>query len=56
VKFKLNTKLLESINNNGESVLIPGTYTVNIGESSPGSRSEQLGSAKESVCKFQITK
>jgi len=54
MKFRLDTKLLESVNNAGESVLIPGTYIVNIGESSPGKRSEQLGSAMAPVSEFHI--
>jgi len=54
LKFRLDTKLLESVNNEGESVLIPGTYIVNIGESSPGKRSEQLGSAMAQESEFHI--
>ena len=56
VKSRLDTKLLESVNNAGESVLIPGKYIVNIGESSPGKRSEQLGSAMAPVIDFLIMK
>ncbi|HZY26113.1 MAG TPA: hypothetical protein VFE71_09825 [Bacteroidales bacterium] len=38
------------------SVLIPGKYLVNIGESSHGKRSEQLGSARAPVIDFLIMK
>jgi len=56
VKFILDSKLLASINSAGESVILPGTYQINIGESSPGSRSIQLGAAMVPVCEFQIKK
>jgi len=56
VKFILDASLLTSVNNAGESIIIPGTYQVNIGESSPGSRSKQLGAAMAEVCTFEVTK
>ena len=56
VNFLLDSKLLASISNAGESVILPGIYQVNIGESSPGSRSIQLGAAMAPVCEFQIKK
>lgn len=56
VNFLLDSKLLASISNAGESVILPGFYQVNIGESSPGSRSIQLGAAMAPVCEFQIKK
>lgn len=56
VKFKLDSKLLASINNEGESVIIPGAYKVNIGEASPGNRSKQLGAAMAPEAGFQIIK
>ena len=56
VNFLLDSELLASINNAGERVILPGTYQVNIGESSPGSRSIQLGAAMAPVCEFQIKK
>lgn len=54
VKFKLDTSLLSSVNNSGETVIFPGTYQIRIGESSPGSRSAQLGAAMAPVCTFKI--
>jgi len=54
VNFILDSKLLASVNNAGESVILPGTYQVNIGESSPGSRSIQLGAAMAPVCEFKL--
>jgi len=54
VKFKLDPQMLSSVNNSGETVIFPGTYQIRIGESSPGSRSAQLGAAMAPVCEFKI--
>ena len=56
VKFILDSKLLATVNNSGESVILPGTYQIAIGESSPGSRSIKLGAAMAPVSEFQIKK
>ncbi|MCF0241942.1 MAG: glycoside hydrolase family 3 C-terminal domain-containing protein [Treponema sp.] len=45
VSFKLTAKDFESIDKNGESVLIPGDYTIIISDSVPTSRSVELGAS-----------
>ena len=43
VKFKINSEMLESFNIDGSTKLELGTYKITIGNSSPGSRSKELG-------------
>jgi len=56
VKFILDAALLASVNNEGESIIIPGVYQVNIGAASPGNRSKQLGAAMAELSTFLIKK
>lgn len=43
VSFKLDSDELEQYNEKGEAVVLPGKYTVHVGNASPGARSEELG-------------
>ena len=43
VSFKLGHEALEQFNEEGKPGLVPGEYTVYIGNGSPGERSEELG-------------
>jgi beta-glucosidase len=43
VGFELEAESLESLNSQGESKVVPGTYTVYVGNGSPGERSQELG-------------
>ncbi|MEO8416536.1 MAG: glycoside hydrolase family 3 C-terminal domain-containing protein [Ginsengibacter sp.] len=46
VKFTLTPEMLSLVNDEGESVAMPGKVTIMIGGSSPSKRSEELGAAK----------
>lgn len=46
VRFELTDSDFESVNDDGESVLVPGTYTVTAADSSPSELSLKLGAAK----------
>ncbi|TFH22079.1 MAG: glycoside hydrolase family 3 protein [Bacteroidia bacterium] len=41
--FNLDRKSLEQFNEEGEAVLVPGKYTLYVGNGSPGERSQELG-------------
>ena len=43
VSFKLDAHALEQFNQEGVAEVAPGTYTVYVGNGSPGKRSEELG-------------
>jgi len=43
VSFELDPSSLEQFNEEGEAVVVPGQYTVYIGNGSPGERSRELG-------------
>ena len=43
ITFSLTTKMLESFDVNGSRKIDKGTYKITVGNSSPGSRSKQLG-------------
>jgi beta-glucosidase len=43
VSFKLDQKALEQYDENGKAKLVPGEYTVHVGNGSPGQRSKELG-------------
>jgi beta-glucosidase len=46
VSFDVKPAMLKQVNQNGESVLMPGTIKISVGGSLPGTRSETLGAAK----------
>jgi len=46
VSFRVNEKMLQMVNNEGEFILEPGEFKITIGGSSPGSRSLELGAAE----------
>jgi len=43
VSFEVGPEALQQINEQGESEILPGTYTIHVGNSSPGERSRELG-------------
>jgi beta-glucosidase len=43
VSFKLDRDELEQFNEEGKALVVPGKYTVHVGNASPGERSEELG-------------
>lgn len=43
IKFSIDKKMLQSVNNDGKLVFDPGLFKVSIGNSSPGRRSLELG-------------
>jgi beta-glucosidase len=43
VKFKIDKKILQFVNNDGNSVFDAGLFEISIGNSSPGPRSLELG-------------
>ncbi len=43
VSFKLDRDELEQYNQEGKARVVPGKYTVHVGNASPGERSEELG-------------
>jgi beta-glucosidase len=46
VSFDVTPAMLKQVNQNGESVLMPGTIKISVGGSLPGNRSETLGIGK----------
>jgi len=46
ISFSIRTDMLELVNNNGESILEKGTFTIYLGGSLPSARSIELGSTK----------
>jgi beta-glucosidase len=53
VSFKLDQQALEQFNPEGVAEVVPGTYTVYVGNGSPGERSEELG-VKMLSSSFQV--
>jgi beta-glucosidase len=53
VSFKLNRQALEQFTSEGVPEIVPGTYTVYVGNGSPGERSEELG-VKMISSNFQV--
>jgi beta-glucosidase len=45
ISFKLDSRTLEQFNQEGETEVVPGEYTVYVGNGSPGKRREELGVA-----------
>jgi len=43
VTFEVEPEALQQINEQGGAEILPGTYTVHVGNSSPGERSRELG-------------
>jgi len=43
VVFNLDRNSLEQFNEEGDAALVPGTYTLYVGNGSPGERSQELG-------------
>jgi len=54
IKFMLDAATLSSVNNDGETVLVPGIYQINIGSASPGNRSKELNAAMAEVSKLEV--
>jgi len=55
IKFKITPEMMQLIDNAGNAVLEPGTFTVTIGGSSPGPRSLALGAPAPAVGVFAVT-
>jgi hypothetical protein len=43
VTFEVGPEAMQQVNELGEAEILPGTYTLYVGNGSPGSRSEALG-------------
>lgn len=54
VEFTITPAMMKMVNNEGNAVLEPGAFTVTIGSSSPGSRSQVLGAPKPAVGQFVV--
>ncbi len=54
VRFRITPEMLQMVNADGEKVLEPGTFTVTVGGSSPGARSEALGAPKPASATFDL--
>lgn len=54
VSFTITPDMLMLVDDKGNSVLEPGVFTVSIGGSLPGNRSEQLGAAKTLQTNFTV--
>jgi len=54
VQFTLTPKMLQSINDKGEAVVLPGDYHIYIGGSQPSKRSEELGMAKPAEITLKV--
>jgi beta-glucosidase len=54
VQFAITPELMKSVNDNGEQVLLPGSYQVSIGGSVPSKRSLDLGAAKPAQGTFVV--
>lgn len=54
VSFEINTEMLKIVNNEGLSALEPGDFTIYIGGTAPGKRSESLGAptVKSALLKY----
>ena len=54
VTFEIDPSMLELINEDGEAVLEPGTFTVTIGGSSPDPRCRELGAPEVVTAQFRV--
>lgn len=55
VSFKLDAHAFESVNSEGENVLVPGTYIVTIADAAPLPRSVKLGAAAPVTAEIVIS-
>jgi beta-glucosidase len=55
VSFAVTSEMLELINDNGQSIIEPGEFKIQVGGSLPSARSEELGIARhvEKILKFK---
>ncbi len=54
VQFSITPELMKSVSDNGESVLLPGTYQISIAGSVPSQRSFELGAPKAAHTTFIV--
>ncbi|MEM6632599.1 MAG: fibronectin type III-like domain-contianing protein, partial [Bacteroidota bacterium] len=54
VQFTLTPKMMEMINENGEGIIEPGSFTAYVGGSSPSSRLEALGNIPMVKARFEV--
>ncbi|NBP67231.1 MAG: glycoside hydrolase family 3 protein [Cytophagia bacterium] len=54
VSFTINPDMLMLIDDKGNSILEPGVFTISVGGSLPGNRSEQLGATKSLQTNFTV--
>jgi hypothetical protein len=54
VRFTITPELMAQVNEQGESVVEPGTLRVTIGSASPGPRSIELGAPMPAVATIEI--
>ena len=54
VEFELTSKMLELIDNDGQSVLEPGIFNITVGNASPSSRSLALGASQPQVIEIEV--
>jgi beta-glucosidase len=54
VAFEISPEQMELVDESGGRVLEPGTFTVTVGGSSPGARSEALGAPPPAVGRFEL--
>ncbi|MGD2175453.1 MAG: fibronectin type III-like domain-contianing protein, partial [Candidatus Brocadiaceae bacterium] len=54
VEFRITPEMMELVNEEGESVLEPGAFTVTVGGCSPGARGEQLGAPEPASADFKV--
>jgi beta-glucosidase len=54
VRFEITPGMMAQVNEQGESVVEPGTMTVTIGGASPGKRSRDLGAPEPAVATIEI--
>lgn len=56
VSFSITPEMMETINNDGEGMIEPGTFKVHVGGSSPTSRNAALGAAEMKTAEFVVRK
>jgi beta-glucosidase len=54
VRFEITPEMMALVAEDGRPVLEPGTFTVRVGGSSPGARSEALGAAKPAEARLEL--
>ncbi|HEV8247837.1 MAG TPA: glycoside hydrolase family 3 N-terminal domain-containing protein [Polyangiaceae bacterium] len=54
VEINVTPEMMSVVNEEGERVVRPGTYTLRIGGSSPGERSQELGAPKMAKASFSV--